>query len=341
MKISSATRYLANSSDAIFGTTLSRPRYISFIITKNCNLACCHCDIWKNKDLDEEIQEEKWHRVLADIKNWLPDQEVELNGGEPLLKKQQVLKLIEKCNELNLPVSLNTNATLIDKFCAGQLLKNELVSIKVSLYSLNPAVHDGMRGVPGALEKAKQGLYYLNEFRLKRKTRIEIAMLITKRNISDIDSVINYAVKNDFELILQPLDANVDSEYNGHWQEKSDLWPQKEQVMKYLMPLLQYKPGVIKNPTFYLKLILRYYLDPNSLVSRRCSAPYNNLVIWPNGDTALCYRGNLIGNILKNRIRPIWQGARAILERERLKTCQKSCKIIGCNMKKQIKDFTL
>ena len=341
MKLKSAIRYLTNASDPGFGTAFSRPRYVSLVITKKCNLRCRHCDIWKNEDSGRELEDEKWLRALEDIKNWLGAQEIEINGGEPLLKKELVFKIIEKCNQLNLPVSLNTNGTMIDRDATQELLKWNLKSVKISLYSLNPLVHDELRGLAGTFEKTKQALDCLNELRQGKGKRVEIRMLLTRQNNKEIDEIISYASLKGLDLIFQPLDFNIDADYKNNWQTKSDLWPEKDQVIKYLKPLTEQRSKIIKNPPFYLKLIYQYYLDPDSFKKRQCLAPYNNLVVWPNGDVALCFRSNVLGNISNSSVREVWQGEKAGLERKRLQKCQKSCKIIGCNIKKQIKDFLL
>jgi len=341
MKLSSVTRYLTNALDGRFSTSFSRPRYISFVITKNCNLKCLHCDIWKNKNFDKDLDDEQWIGALEEIKNWLGTQEIEINGGEPLLRKELVVKLIERCDQLNLPVSLNTNTTLLDRQVARDLFKYNLKSVKISLYSMSSAIHDELRGVAGVLEKTKQALFYLDELRQGKSTRIELGMLLTRLNISEIESVVSYARQNDLDLIIQPLDFNVDESYRDNWQAGSNLWPEKEQIQKYLKPLVLKNDAVIKNPAYYLKQIWRYYLNPASFEKRKCLAAFNNLIIEPNGDAKLCFRGQKVGNIGEKKIKEIWQSKEARQERQRLKFCQKSCKIIGCNMRKQLKDFIL
>ena len=338
MKISSINRHLRNLTDEKLETCLSKPKYISFIITKKCNLKCLHCDIWKNQDLTE-INDEQWLKLLDKIKNWLGKQEIEINGGEPMLKKDLVFKIIKKCNELNLPVGLNTNGILIDIKTAKELFKHKLQNIKISLYSLNNEIHDKLRGMSGAFLKTKEALEHLNKERNLSKTKIELGMLLTKSNINEINSLINYAKKNNFDLILQPLDFNINKNYQNNWQQTSDLWPTKEQIEKYLKPLVIKKPKLIKNPVYYLKEIYEYYLEPKSINQRKCFAIYNNLVIEPNGDVRLCFRSQKIGNIGQNKIEEIWCGNSAKKERKRLRSCQKSCKILGCNIRKQIKDF--
>lgn len=341
MKSSSAIRYLTNFLDGHFNTCFSRPRYISFVITKNCNLRCLHCDIWKNKNYGGELDDEKWLQALEEIKNWLGTQEIEINGGEPLLKKELVAKLIEKCSQLNLPVGLNTNGTIIDRQTAKNFFEYNLKSVKISLYSLNAAIHDELRGMGGALDKTKQALFCLNELRQNKSTRIEIGMLLTRLNFLEIDSVSSYARQNKFDLIIQPLDFNIDAGYKNDWQINSNLWPEKEQVKKYLKPFILKKDAVIKNPAYYLKQIYKYYLNPGQLEKRKCQAPWNNLIIEPDGDVKLCFRSKKIGNIMEKRIKEIWYGQEAKRERNALRFCQKSCKIIGCNMRKQIKDLFL
>jgi hypothetical protein len=338
MRTASVRRYAANLIDKNFGSSLSRPAYVDLIITKKCNFRCGHCDTWKNIDSDQ-MPPERWSGLLAQISQAWPEAVIEISGGEPLIEKYLSLKIANEGSRLGLVISLNTNGALVNEQMAADILHSGLASVKVSLYSLYGNIHDKLRGVSGAGDKAKEALLYLKDKKRKNEIKIEVGMLLTGLNIGDISDLAGYCQKNSFDLIIQPLDFNIERFYRENWHASSELWPTKEQVEKYLKPLIKNKPRVIKNPPFYLKLIYQYYLDGNSLGSRPCLAPYNNLIIEPNGDVKLCFRGQPIGNIGEKKIKEIWQSKEVKGERQRLRFCQKSCKIIGCNMRRQIRDF--
>ena len=338
MRTASVKRYVANLIDKNFGSSLSSPVYIDLVITKKCNFRCGHCDTWKSNNIGQ-MPPERWSRLLAQISQAWPEAMVEISGGEPLIEKYLSLKIANEGSRLGLSTSLNTNGSLINEQMTADILRSGLLSVKVSLYSLDENIHDKLRGVSGAGAKAKEALNLLKDKNRKNQIKIEVGMLVTGLNIGGINDLAGYCQENNFNLIIQPLDFNLERFYRENWHASSELWPTKEQVEKYLKPIIKNKAPVIKNPPFYLKLIYRYYLDGNSLGRRPCLAPYNNLIIEPNGDVKLCFRSQKIGNIGEKNIKEIWQGQEARQERKRLRFCQKSCKIIGCNMRKQIKDI--
>ena len=338
MRTASVRRYAANLIDKNFGSSLSRPAYVDLIITKKCNFRCGHCDTWKSSDT-YQMPPERWSGLLAQISQAWPEALVEISGGEPLIEKYLSLKIANLGSRLSLVMSLNTNGALINEQMAADILHSGLANVKVSLYSLDESIHDKLRGVSGAGDKAKEAILHLKDKNRNNEIKIEVGMLLTGLNIEGINDLAGYCQENNFDLIIQPLDFNLERPYQENWQTSSELWPTKEQVEKYLKPLIKNKPRVIKNPPFYFKLIYQYYFDPKSLQKRQCLAPYNNLIIEPNGDAKLCFRGQKIGNLGENNIKEIWQSKEAKGERQRLRFCQKSCKIIGCNMRRQIRDF--
>jgi len=282
---------------------------------------------------------EQWLKVLADISAIGDRQIIEISGGEPMIKKDLSLEIAHEGRRLGLEMSLNTNGALVDERTADDILRAGFASVKISLYSLDENIHDKLRDVSGAGAKAKNALDLLKKKNRNNQIKIEIGMLLTSLNIDGINDMVGYCQENQFDLIIQPLDCSLERSYQENWQASSGLWLKKEQIEKYLWPLIKNKPRAIKNPPFYLKLIYQYYLDPNSINKRKCLAPYNDLIIAPNGDARLCFRGESIGNIGEKKIKEIWQSKEARQERKRLRFCQKSCKIAGCNMRRQIRDF--
>jgi len=91
------------------GIEIGRPEV--FVRLAGCNLRCDWCDTkyaWndgKEMSMDEIIQE---------ISRY-PCKNISITGGEPLLQREKLLRLVEELKEMNCWIQLNTNGTLFSR----------------------------------------------------------------------------------------------------------------------------------------------------------------------------------------------------------------------------------
>ncbi len=188
------------------GRYLSPPDFLSLVVTFKCNFSCLTCAIWQKDDL-KELGNDDWLSISADLKKVFPTRTfVEINGGEPLLRKDLVLGLVPELKRHFKTVALNTNGSTITAEVIGQLESAGLDIIKISLYSLDPQIHNQLRGSELAFEKAKAAL----ELILKSRIKPEVGVLITSKNIKTLPALLNYLNKLGADIILQPLDEAVE-----------------------------------------------------------------------------------------------------------------------------------
>jgi MoaA/NifB/PqqE/SkfB family radical SAM enzyme len=321
------------------GRYLIAPDFLSLLITYHCNFQCQTCNIWNNKkypDLDNNI----WDKIADKIIKFFPPKTyIELNGGEPLIRKRLVLELTEKLKKNNFVVSLNTNGSLLDQPTVKELEKSGLDFIKLSLYSLNENIHDELRGYSGAAKLANKALQLLKGSRIKT----EVGILITNSNLAFIKPLIEFLIKNypQVSIILQPLDEVIESlecKNNRVNSYPQDLWPKTGDVEKLFNWLLKNKFRQVKNSKTNLKAIKKYYLDPRSALERNCLAGQHSLVIYPNGNISFCFKRKMIGNIVTNSFKDILY-SRSINERKSIRHCRKYCRIIGCNYSRKLDEI--
>jgi MoaA/NifB/PqqE/SkfB family radical SAM enzyme len=98
--------------------------------TSACNLKCTGC--WASDyDKRSELSFEKLDEVLRDAKK-LGVSDIVFSGGEPLMRKDDILRLCGKHNRL--PFALFTNGTLIDEAFADEMVRlgnmNTFISIE-------------------------------------------------------------------------------------------------------------------------------------------------------------------------------------------------------------------
>lgn len=119
-------------------------------VTYRCNCRCTICDVWQ-KEPSYEVEPSFFYRLPPTLRL------VNLTGGEPFMRKDlpEIAEAIsDRCPDARL--HLSTNGLLTSRIVddTRRILKiNCRTGVRVSLDGLGE-VHDRIRGVPGAFEKA-------------------------------------------------------------------------------------------------------------------------------------------------------------------------------------------
>lgn len=310
------------------GDYLLAPVYLGIILTWRCNFKCRSCSVWQKKSKKQNLK--NWLKAIKKINKALPpDTFVEITGGEPLLEKENLLKIIKRLKKHFKIVLINTNGSLINKTALFELEKAGLDAVKISLYSLNPTIHNQMRGNFIAFDNAMKVIKLIS----KSKLKLKIAILITRQNIKQIPKLIYYLKRwPKIEITLQPLDELIDSKESKNLlknQLPQNLWPKKNDVLKFFSWVIKNKRLVNKGME-HLLILRNYYLDPKTALSNKCFSGQRNIIINPDGGISLCYKYPAIGNIFKDNLKDILK-KEAKKQRLEIKDCKKYCRVLGCN----------
>jgi Radical SAM superfamily/Coenzyme PQQ synthesis protein D (PqqD) len=84
--------------------------------------------------------------------------EAVVTGGEPFLRRELTLSVIEDLAEAGVGVTLNTNGWFVDDEVAERLGALRGVTAHVSLDGARAGLHDSSRGVPGSWRRAIEGI---------------------------------------------------------------------------------------------------------------------------------------------------------------------------------------
>jgi MoaA/NifB/PqqE/SkfB family radical SAM enzyme len=185
----------------------SVPDTVEILVSSRCNSRCIMCNVWRlaKKNLsivDEELSISEYKNLLDELSS-LGTRLLCISGGEPLLKKG-VFSIIQKAKEKNLKVELITNGTLISDAIAKRLVESGIDLITFSIDASRADLHDQIRGVPRAWEKATRGITMLNNLRKQadsQKTRLAIGFLVTRINYHLIPEMIDLKPKLGFDDI--------------------------------------------------------------------------------------------------------------------------------------------
>jgi len=313
------------------------PEFLSLVITFRCCFRCEMCSIWQKIDA-AQMSDEEWLAKAEDIKKSFPaDTFVEINGGEPLIRKALVYPLIKSLKQRFHFVTLNSNAFLIDDETVKNLVAAGLDAVKISFYSLTPELHNSLRGNSGAHDHAKQAIENLSRANIKT----EVGILVTRRNIDEVVPLVNYLNSlPNVTAIIQPLDESVESEVSKDMTTNhllTELWPAADKV-NALFDWFAENPRQVKNSTANLAAIRQYYLNPPDVLKYRCFAGQRSCIIYPNGEVSMCFKGPVLGNVRTQSIVKILRNWETHQERLKIKACGKYCRVIWCNFARGIKE---
>lgn len=159
---------------------------IYFYVTGSCNLRCRHCWI----DPATESQRSTLHLPWRELKPVFEEAKslglssVKLTGGEPFLHPD-IMEILADLPAMGLGVRMETNGTLIGAREA-RALQEAKVGFSISLDGPTPEIHDDLRNVPGAFERALRGVAACREAGL----RFQIICSLYRKNSELLPSMV-------------------------------------------------------------------------------------------------------------------------------------------------------
>jgi len=310
--------------------------YIALIPTWKCNFRCKACHRWKILK-HNDIPLEKWLKIIKNLKrNFSSDVFVEFNGGEPLIRKSLVIRMIKELKTHFKRVVLNTNGSLLDEKTLLKLENAGLDAIKLSFYSLNRKTHNYLRGV-NAYDAALSVIKKHQQLGLK--IELIIAILVTSKNIEEIPKLIKFLLSLKRTSIRINALQEIFSSENTFEYRKSilprDLWPAKDKTKKLFRWLAKYQ-NRIKTTKEHMKIIENYYRNPKSVLKIPCRVSTGSLIIHPSGKVGLCYSMPEFGSAL-NDLKKLLNSSAARKQRKKIENCKKYCRILACSFVNQNK----
>jgi MoaA/NifB/PqqE/SkfB family radical SAM enzyme len=137
-----------------------RPIGAKLELTYACNLRCgfCYTDSPRHTlQRTPELSDEEWHEVVRQSLE-LGIVEAVVTGGEPFLRKELTLGVVETLAKAGVGVTLNTNGWFVGEDVATRLGALRGVTAHVSLDGARAGLHDSSRGVPGSWRRAVEGI---------------------------------------------------------------------------------------------------------------------------------------------------------------------------------------
>ncbi len=316
--------FLDNSKTYVLGSLPRRgPLGIVWDINNRCNLRCAFCNYWKmKKDKDypvkkRELTIDEKKRVIHE----LGDSGVGILSfcsGEPLLS-EELTELIKDAKSNGMLVNISTNGYLL-KERAENLIKAGTDSVTVSIDSHEKELHDKLRGVKGAFDKALEGVKSLSSLKKNNHPVIQVRCLINNKNRSYLKEYIDFWRPKVDEVLFKPIYKRdgVMFEYPRELNfDNSD----KDEFKKYFSDILGNNKEL---DNLYNRGIPDFIFGDNGKYSYPCLAGVFFGEIDCSGNLYFCqemedkddYR---LGDLSKSKFIDLWGSHKAVSLRKKFK----------------------
>ena len=264
-------------------------------ITSLCNERCIHCYIPHDYKISY-IEPDVFYDVLDQCKS-MRLLHLILSGGEPMMHNN-FCDFLRKCREYDFSVNVLSNLTLLDDEIIKEMKMNPLFDVQVSLYSMNPEIHDEITQMKGSFEKTKNAILKLVE----NDIPLQISCPIMKQNKNCYDEVIKWAEKHKIHV---GDDYGIIARYNHTTQNLSCRLSINE-IEKII-------DDKVANDSKHIVKIEIEAEKKNNMTSNDfvCSVCNSSICITDNGNVYPCagWQDYIVGNIKETSLNDIWENS--------------------------------
>lgn len=288
-------------------------------LTSKCNERCIHCYIPHEKK-DTDIEYDLMMDVLDQCKS-LNVMNLIFSGGEAMLHPSFCDFLI-RAKDLDFNVTVLTNLTLLNDDIIAALKYKHIAGVNVSLYSMDPQVHDSITCIKGSFQKTKSNILRL----IYNNVPVQINCPIMTQNKTSFYEVIKWgqdnkcAVITDY-IIMARYDRTNDNLENR--LRKDDIKSVIEKIAEYSIP---FQENIENNNG-----IAECRLGGAQPEERICGVALSTMCMVSNGNVFPCpgWQQYVCGNVRESSLKELWLNSKAInyLRTIRVKDFKKC---VGC-----------
>jgi AdoMet-dependent heme synthase len=299
---------------------LSAPISTELILTQQCNLRCKHCIFNCSPEKRNRLSKEK----IFDIIDQLADMKVftiGLNGGEPLLLKDEIYDIINYIKNKNLNFLLTTNGTLLNDKMIKFLKEKDILCIRISLDSISEEVHNEFRGTDFAYHQAIENIKKC----VKEGIETTVLISLTHKNLQEFDDIVAFGK----ELGVNSLNFFPIMPH-GRAKNLKELIISQESYKNFLNLFMQ-KRKEIKIPVLLGDFPLEHLMDKEdenqeNVFGKCCPAGCLSMVISWDGKVFPCPLFPIeAGNIFEQPIKKIWKSSPLLKEIRNVKRFSLKC----------------
>lgn len=294
-------------------------------LTYRCTSRCKTCNIWKrNGSKSAEMEWKQWLNILVRLRDY-GIKTVELFGGDALLRKDVIFKMIKFCTENGIETFFPTNSILMDRETAKRFVDAGLGTIYFSLDEVGLG-SDQIRGVDGSFDKVKSAIEDIIDARKGLENpKIIICSTISNMNYDHFEEIVDflkdYPISGIYPRILGEFSRqNINaSSVNGIYPEPYFVSSEGSSHLLNHDQLDHFRKTVLRLKTEkrYNNVYINFRnvdMAPDSaFISgehgiKRCLMCASVIIVNPNGEMMPCpfFPDYILGNLNQNDVDEIW-----------------------------------
>lgn len=169
--------------------TVPNPRIVAWEITRSCNLLCAHCRASATSEkYAGELSTKECLSIVDQLKSMGKPMLI-LTGGEPL-ERDDFFDIAGYASRKGFRVVTGCNGTLLTPEIAKRMAKIPIARVAISLDFPTADLQDRFRGVPGAYDKAMQGMRNVRAAGIP----LQINATVTKMNAPYMEDLVKIAL---------------------------------------------------------------------------------------------------------------------------------------------------
>ena len=299
-----------NTQDFFLEEVQGRPLIstLQFELSSRCNERCIHCYIPnEKKNHGFDMPTAKVKSILDEFAT-MGGIHVTLSGGEAFLHKD-LIEIAEYCREKDLKITILSNLISLKDDQIERLKAVNLSLIQVSLYSMNPDIHDFITTVKGSYEKTKASIEKL----VAADIPVQISCPLMKANKDGYQEVLDYAkslkIKAQTDYIMMAR-SDLDTENLANRLSLEETETVLRDIIEHDIP---YREETLEQLPISDEIkfnLERFKKQPV------CGVGYDNCCITANGDVYPCagWQDYVLGNVYKQSLQDIWENSERVKE---------------------------
>lgn len=280
---------------------LRAPLRVVWRITNKCNLRCKHCIENSGEQQYRELSTQQCFEVIQKLKS-AGVFELLLTGGE-IFAREDIAYIIKKLHEVDISISIFTNAILIDHFI--DTIKDIDALYMVSLDGFEKE-HDSLRG-QGSYKKALNGLEVL----LKHQKPVLVNCVASRLNYKILDRFVKFIL--DMGLHIQVVPYLMKGRGKIHPNLALSLDEYDETIKRICKVFKKKSDPFVRLDLSSIEKPKLVYVSKEGVTTVldtwKCCAGRTKLEIGPDGSVYPCafMPEFCMGNILEGTFEDIWK----------------------------------